>query len=75
MNSEHLELFLVSGSPYGWRVQLALETKGLRYTARYLSASDGETQTAKFLGLNPRGKIPVLRDGTLVVYESLAIFA
>lgn len=26
-----------------------------------------------FLALNPRGKVPVLRDGDFVVYESIAI--
>jgi len=33
----------------------------------------GETRTPEFLKLNPNGHIPVLRDGDLVVWESLAI--
>jgi glutathione S-transferase len=72
-NGQHL--YLVSGSPYGWRVQLALEFKGLDYTAHFLSAAEGETQSAEFLALNPRGKVPVLTDGEVVVYESIAIMA
>ncbi len=33
----------------------------------------GETRTPEFLKLNPNGHIPVLRDGDLVLCESLAI--
>jgi len=70
-----IELFSISDSPYGWRAQLALEFKGLKYTPRFLSASEGENRSAAFLALNPRGKVPVLKHGKLVVYESLAVMA
>ncbi len=73
--SDGLELYLLSGSPYGWRAQLSLEYKGLDYTAKFLSASDGETQSEAFLALNPRGKVPTLQDGATIVYESLAVMA
>jgi glutathione S-transferase len=33
----------------------------------------GQTRTAEFLALNPNGHIPVLQDGDLVVWESMAI--
>jgi glutathione S-transferase len=33
----------------------------------------GETRTPEFLKLNPNGHIPVLRDGDLVLWESMAI--
>jgi glutathione S-transferase len=33
----------------------------------------GQTRTDSFLALNPNGRIPVLEDGALVVWESLAI--
>lgn len=74
-DKEGLELYLLSGSPYGWRVQLALEFKGLAYRSRFLIASEGETRTTEFLALNPRGKVPVLRANEDVVYESLAVMA
>jgi glutathione S-transferase len=32
-----------------------------------------DTHTAEFLGINPNGHVPALRDGSLVLWESLAI--
>ena len=70
-----IELLLIGGSPYAWRVQLALEHKRIDYTTRVLSMSNGDLRSPEFLALNPRGRVPVLRDGELVVSESLAILA
>jgi len=69
------EFYWISGSPFSWRVHLALEFKGLAYQSRLLNASDGEHETPEFLALNPRGKVPVLRDGAAVIYESVAILS
>eukprot|EP01094_Clydonella_sp_ATCC50884_P007418 TRINITY_DN165_c0_g1_i10.p1 TRINITY_DN165_c0_g1~~TRINITY_DN165_c0_g1_i10.p1 ORF type:complete len:219 (+),score=72.85 TRINITY_DN165_c0_g1_i10:150-806(+) len=66
-------LYWIGGSPYAWAVSLALEYKGLEYEHKLLSASDGELKTPEFLALNPRGKVPVLVDQALAVYESQAI--
>lgn len=68
-------LYFVSGSPFAWRVMLALAVKGLEYDTKLLSASEGDTQKADFLKLNPRGRVPVLVDGDVTVYESIAILA
>jgi len=68
-----LELFWISGSPYAWRVQLALEVKRLPYASRLLEASKGDLKTPQYLALNPRGQAPTLRDGDEVLTESLAI--
>jgi glutathione S-transferase len=70
-----LEVFWISGSPYSWRVLLALEAKRLAYRSSLLQASRGEHRSAEYLALNPRGRVPTLRDGDYVVYESLAILA
>ena len=68
-----LELYTISGSPYAWRVQLALEHKQIAYELRPLSLRDGEQRQPAFLALNPRGRVPVLVDGDFVLNESLAI--
>src|SRR3954470_18066619 len=70
-----LELYWGSGSPFAWRVMLTLEVKRLSYESKLLEFSKSEHKTPSFLRLNPRGKIPVLKDGDLVLYESLAIMA
>ena len=67
-----LELYWGSGSPYSWRVQLALEYKRLPYESRLLDFSRQEHKSAQMLRMNPRGRVPVLRDGDFVVFESLA---
>jgi glutathione S-transferase len=67
-----LELYWGSGSPYSWRVQLALEYKRLAYESRLLQFSMQEHKSPQMLRMNPRGRVPVLRDGDYVVFESLA---
>jgi glutathione S-transferase len=70
-----LEIHWVSGSPYAWRVLLALELKGIAYVSRLRQLSTGELGAPDYLAMNPRGKVPTVRDGEYVVYESLAILA
>jgi glutathione S-transferase len=62
-----------SGSPYAWRVWLALEHKALAYDFRLVSFSAGDLKTEDFGKLNPRRKVPVLTDGDFTLYESAAI--
>jgi glutathione S-transferase len=69
------ELFWISGSPYAWRVQLALEYKGVPYVSRRLDAAKREHRSPSFAELNPRGKVPVLKTGNVALYESVAILA
>ncbi len=54
---------------------LTLELKQVPYASRLLNVSKGEHKTPEFLALNPRGQVPVLRDGDYVLTESLAIMA
>jgi len=70
-----IELYWGSGSPFAWRVMLTLEVKGLPYESKLLEFSKGEHKAPAYLQLNPRGKVPTLKDGDFVVYESLAIMA
>lgn len=66
-------LYYGSGSPYAWRVQLALEHKALPYERKVLSFSAGDTRKPEFLALNPRHQVPVLTYEDFVLYESNAI--
>jgi glutathione S-transferase len=68
-----LQLYYGSGSPYAWRVQLALEHKALPYERIVLSFAKGDLKTPEHLARNPRGKVPVLVDGGFALYESAAI--
>lgn len=63
-----------SGSPYAWRVWLALEHKSIPYAFKLLSFDKGETRSAEFTALNPRQQVPVIveEDG-FVLAESAVI--
>lgn len=68
-----LQVYWGSGSPFAWTVLLALEFKGLSYDSHVLQMSKKEHKSEAMLKLNPRGKIPVLKDGETAVYETPAI--
>ncbi len=68
-----IEVFWGSGSPVAWRVLLALEYKRLPYVSHLLQFSKQEHKSPQMLALNPRGRVPVLKDGDYVCFESLAI--
>ena len=68
-----MELYWGSGSPFAWRALLALEWKKIPYTSKLITFSKGEHKAPSFLAMNPRGKVPVLKDGDVALYETLAI--
>jgi glutathione S-transferase len=68
-----LEIFWGSGSPFSWRVLLGAELKGIPYQSHLLEFSKGHLKTPEFLQMNPRGRVPVIRDDGFVLFESLAI--
>src|SRR5882757_9858273 len=68
-----LTLYWGSGSPFSWRVLLALEHKGLQFESQLLHFDKQEQQSPQMLKMNPRGRVPVLKDGDYVVFESVAI--
>ena len=70
-----IEVFWASGSPFSWRVLLALEIKRVPYESHLLQFSKGDLETPAFVAMNPRKQVPVVRDGDEVVYESIAVLA
>src|SRR5947209_18932793 len=72
-NAMALAFYYASGSPYAWRVWLALEHKGIPYERKTLSFDAGDLKTPEFAALNPRRKVPVVVDGGFALYESGAL--
>ena len=68
-----IDVYWGSGSPFSWRVLLALELKRLPYANHLLQFSKQEHKSPQMLSLNFRGRVPVLKDGDYVVFESLAV--
>lgn len=68
-----IKFYYGSGSPFAWYVWLVLEHKQLSYEFNLLSLQSGELKKPEFLAINPHGKVPVLIDGDLTLWEASTI--
>lgn len=68
-----LEFYYLSGSPFAWKVWLALEHKQIPYTLRLMSVDAGDLRTPAYRAINPHGKVPAIVHDGFVLYESSAI--
>lgn len=68
-----LTFYCGSGSPYTWRVWLALEHKRIPYELKQMSFSEGDQKKPGYLAINPRGRVPAIVDDGFALYESAAI--
>ncbi len=68
-----VDFYYASGSPYAWRVWLALTHKGIAFDWKLLSFDSGDLETASFRAINPRQKVPAIVDDGFALYESAAI--
>lgn len=55
------------------RVAWALEELGLEYQCQHVALDKGEGQTAEHLARHPDGKVPVIEDGDVHLFESAPI--
>ena len=51
------EFYYASGSPYAWRVWLALTHKGMAFDWKLLSFDAGDLQKPSFHAINPRASL------------------
>lgn len=68
-----LTFYYGSGSPYAWRVWLALEHKQIAYEHKTMSFSAGDLRKPEFEAINPRRRVPAILDDGYALYESVAI--
>ncbi len=68
-----LTFYFGSGSPYAWKVWLALEHKAISFEAKRLSFDSNDTKKPEFLAINPRGRVPAILDDGFALWESSAI--
>ena len=55
------------------KVRLALDEIGLEWESRHLKLRGDEQLRPEFLAINPKGQVPALVDGDLIVVESTVI--
>lgn len=55
------------------RATWTLEELGLEYRCQHVALDKGEGQTPEHLARHPHGKVPVLDDGEVMLFESLPI--
>jgi len=68
-----INFYYLSGSPFSWRIWLALEYKELTYQLKVVERERGDLISERFLKMNPWGKAPVIEDNGFILYESSAI--
>jgi glutathione S-transferase len=69
-------MIIVHGRATSSNVQIvmwAIGELGLEYERRDVGGQFGGTDTAEFRAMNPNGRVPVIQDGGLTMFESPAI--
>ena len=65
--------FFYNMAPNPMKVALFLEEAGLEYEAVAIDTRKGDQHAPSFRSLNPNGKVPLIIDGDVVVFDSNAI--
>lgn len=68
-----IKLYYHVDCPYSQKVRIVLAEKDLEHELVHVDLARGEQKTAEFRKLNPLGKVPVLIDEDVVVYDSTII--
>ncbi|HSG31114.1 MAG TPA: glutathione S-transferase family protein [Thermodesulfobacteriota bacterium] len=68
-----IKLYDFPRCPYCRKVRIALVEKQIPYEQIFVDLNKKEQRKPKFLKLNPNGKVPVIADGSKIIYESTII--
>ena len=68
-----IELYVFPPSPRAFKVMAAANHLGLDWTPRMIDLRKGEQKAPQYAALNPNMRMPTLKDGDYVLWESSAI--
>ena len=68
-----IELYVFPPSPRAFRVMAVANHLGIETTLRVVDLAKGDQKKPEFAALNPNMRMPVLKDGDYVLWESGAI--
>lgn len=68
-----IKLYHYPDCPYSQKVRVVMAEKELEYERVLVDLRKNEQRSAEFLKLNPYGKVPVLIDEDIVIYDSTII--
>jgi len=73
MSSSSQVVYTHAVSNNSWRMAIYTHEKGLKPEEKEINLLTGTHKSPEFLAINPRGQIPVWKDGDIIIVESLAI--
>ncbi|HEY2134703.1 MAG TPA: glutathione S-transferase N-terminal domain-containing protein, partial [Xanthobacteraceae bacterium] len=68
-----IELYVFPPSPLAFKVMAIANHLGIDYAVRPLDPRKGDHKTPQYTALNPNMRMPTLKDGDYVLWESNAI--
>jgi len=68
-----IELYVFPPSPRAFKVMAIANHLGIDTTLRFVDLVKGEQKTPQYAALNPNMRMPTLKDGDYVLWESAAI--
>jgi GST-like protein len=68
-----IQFFMFPLSANARRVHIGLEETGIPYEAISVNLMTGEQKKPEFLAINPSGRVPAIKEGDFVLFESNAI--
>jgi glutathione S-transferase len=68
-----IELFVFPPSPRAFKVLAVANHLGIDYALRFIDLRKGDQKSAPYAALNPNLRMPTLKDGDFVLWESNAI--
>jgi len=68
-----MRLYDFPDCPFAQKVRIVLAEKELEYETQFVDLRQGEQRKPEFLKLNPYGRVPVLVDDEVIVYDSTLI--